>query len=183
VRDVRNVVYGFTLPLTAGILVSGAAISKVGFRKLAFLGAAIVLVGLLVLTSVRPSPSLLQLIVIGIPLGFGNGMMIPATIVAFQNSVEKGEIGIASGLATFTLNLGGAIGVSILGAIQASIFASTQASLLTITPTDGPAIVRAAFSQSILILFWVMLGVSVVTLASTLLLKPTRTDAKAVGMA
>src|SRR2546423_822689 len=118
VRDVRNVVYGFTLPLTAGILVSGAAISKVGFRKLAFLGAAIVLVGLLVLTSVQPSPSLLQLIVIGIPLGFGNGMMIPATIVAFQNSVEKGEIGIASGLATFTLNLGGAIGVSILAWIQ-----------------------------------------------------------------
>src|SRR5256885_8050618 len=80
VRDVRNVVYGFTLPLTAGILVSGAAISKVGFRKLAFLGAAIVLIGLLVLTAIRPSPSLLQLIVIGIPLGFGNGMMIPATI-------------------------------------------------------------------------------------------------------
>src|SRR5436189_13305 len=73
VRDVRNVVYGFTLPLTAGILVSGAAISKVGFRKLAFLGAAIVLFGLLVLTSVRPSPSLLQLIVTGIPPGFGTG--------------------------------------------------------------------------------------------------------------
>src|SRR5438876_1396144 len=183
VRDVRDVVYGFTLPLTAGILVSGAAISKVGFRKLAFLGAAIVLVGLLVLTSVRPSPSLLALIVIGIPLGFGNGMMIPATIVAFQNSVEKGEIGIASGLATFTLNLGGAIGVSLLGSIQASLLASTQASLLTITPTDGPAIVRQAFSQSILVLFWVILGVSVVTLASTLLMKQIRTDAKPVRTA
>src|SRR5207249_10448101 len=116
---------------------------------------------------------LLQLIVIGIPLVFANGMVIPATIVAFQNSVEKVEIGIASGLATFTLNLCAAIGVSILGSIQSSIFASTQASLLAITPTDGPAIVREAFSQSILILFWVILGVSVVTLASTLLLKPT----------
>src|SRR5207247_10899463 len=134
----------FAFPRTAAILVSCVAISQVGLRKLAFLGAAIVLVGLLVLTSVRPSPSLLQLLVIGIPLGFGNGMVIPATIVAFQISVEKGEIGLASGLATFTLNLGGAIGVSILGSIQASIFASTQASLLAITPTDGPAIVREA---------------------------------------
>src|SRR2546430_327788 len=183
VRALRNVVYGFTLPLTAGILVSGAAISKLGFKRLAFVGAAIVSVRLLVLTSVRPSPSLLQLIVIGIPLGFGNGMMIPSTIVAFQNSVEKGEIGIASGLATFTLNLGGAIGVSILGAIQASIFASTQAALLAITPSDGPAIVRESFSQSILVLFWVILGVSVVTLASTVLLKSIRMVTKPVATA
>src|SRR5256886_5125429 len=31
VGDVRNVIYGFTLPLTGGILLSGAAISKIGF--------------------------------------------------------------------------------------------------------------------------------------------------------
>src|SRR2546430_10814611 len=55
-------------------------------------------------------------------------------------------------------------------------FASTQASLLAITPTDGPAIVREAFSQSILILFWVIFGVSVVTLFSTLLMKPMRSE-------
>jgi EmrB/QacA subfamily drug resistance transporter len=180
VGDVRNVIYGFTLPLTGGILVSGTAISKLGFRKLALIGAAIVSVGLLPLTLVRPAPSLVQLIVIGIPLGFGNGMMIPATIVAFQNSVQKGEIGIASGLATFTLNLGGAIGVSILGAIQASIFASTQSALLAITPSGGAAIVREAFSQSILVLFWIILGVSVATLATTLSMEQRRAERKTV---
>jgi len=173
VGDVRNVIYGFTLPLTGGILLSGAAISKIGFKKPTFIGATIVVAGLVILTSIRPSPSLLQLIVIGIPLGFGNGMMIPATIVAFQNSVEKGEIGIASGLSTFTLYLGGAIGLSILGAIQTSVFDSLRSSLLT------PALVRDALSQSILLLFWIFLGVSLVTLAATLLMRQMRTDAKA----
>src|SRR3989475_80933 len=173
VGDVRNVIYGFTLPLTGGILLSGAAISKIGFKKPTFIGATIVVAGLVILTSIRPSPSLLQLIVIGIPLGFGNGMMIPATIVAFQNSVEKGEIGIASGLSTFTLYLGGAIGLSILGAIQTGVFDSLRSSLLT------PALVRDTLSQSILLLFWIFLGVSLVTLAATLLMRQMRTDAKA----
>ncbi len=140
VGDVRNVIYGFTLPLTGGILLSGAAISRFGFKTPTFIGATIVTAGLVLLTSIRPSPSLLQLMVIGIPLGFGNGMMIPATIVAFQNSVEKREIGIASGLSTFTLYLGGAIGLSILGAIQTSAFASLRASLLAASPSGGPGI-------------------------------------------
>jgi len=170
VGDVRNVIYGFTLPLTGGILLSGAAISKIGFKKPTFIGATIVVAGLVVLTSIRPSPSLLQLILIGIPLGFGNGMMIPATIVAFQNSVEKGEIGIASGLSTFTLYLGGAIGLSILGAVQTGVFDSLRSSLPT------PAIVRDALSQSILLLFWIFLGVSLLTLATTLLMKQVRTE-------
>jgi EmrB/QacA subfamily drug resistance transporter len=176
VSDVRNVIYGFTLPLTVGILVSGAAISRVGFKTPTIIGAIIVIAALVVLTSIRPSPSLLQLMLIGAPLGFGNGMMIPATIVAFQNSVENREIGIASGLSTFTLYLGGAIGLSILGAIQTSVFASLRASLVVPTPAG----VRDAFSQSILLLFWIFLGVSLVTLAATLLMKQTRTKSKAV---
>ncbi|HKW43480.1 MAG TPA: MFS transporter [Thermoplasmata archaeon] len=170
VVDVRNVIYGFTLPLTAGILLSGVAISRVGFKRLAFIGAAIVSVGLAALILIRSSVSLVPLIVIGMPLGFGNGMMIPATIVAFQNSVENREIGIASGLATFTLNLGGAIGVSILGAIQASVFAAVM---------TGPSMIREAFSQSIFVVFWIILGVSVVTLAATLLLRPMRRETPA----
>jgi MFS family permease len=171
VGDVRNVIYGFALPVTAGILVSGVAISRVGFKKPVLVGAGIVIAALGILTSFRPAPSLLQLIVIGVPLGFGNGLMIPATIVAFQNSVQKRELGIASGLSTFTLYLGGAIGLSTLGAIQTGLFESERSILLAVTPSGGPAIVRDALSQSILVLFWIILGVSVVTLLTALFMR------------
>src|SRR5207253_2231337 len=93
------------------------------------------------------------------------------TIVAFQNSVERREIGIASGLATFTLNLGGAIGVSLLGAVQISLFASDLAVLLAGAPSGGAAVLQEAFAQSISSVFWIVLGVSVATFFAVLLMK------------
>jgi Na+/melibiose symporter-like transporter len=212
ISDVRNVVYALALPVTAGILLSGAAISRVGFKKPAYIGAAITAIGLLLLTeTIESSSSVVQLMEVAVPIGLGNGVMIPATIVAFQNSVEKREIGIASGLATFTLNLGGAIGVAILGAIQVSIFGSQLSSLRASAPAGSKAILgdpnlvgqilaspqalarliasngsfaplvpklRDVFSQSILPLFWGVLGVSVVTFIMVLFMKEMRRDAK-----
>jgi hypothetical protein len=106
-----------------------------------------------------------------VPVGFGNGMMIPATIVAFQNSVQKREIGIASGLATFTLNLGGSIGVSVLGAVQIGLLNSELSRLLAGAPGPSAAIVREAFSQSILPIFSISLVVSFATFVAVVLLK------------
>ncbi len=212
ISGVRNAIYAFTLPLTAGILLGGSVISRVGFKKPAFIGAAITVIGVLLLAwTISSSSSVLQLMEVEVLLGLGNGMMIPATIVAFQNSVQRREIGIASGLATFTLNLGAAIGVSLLGAIQVSMFGSQLSSLLAIAPARSKAIfgdpnlagqvlaspqalaraiasdgslaalipkLREAFSQSILPLFWIMLGVSVVTFIMVLFMREVRSDAK-----
>jgi EmrB/QacA subfamily drug resistance transporter len=212
IGGVRTAVYAFTLPLTAGILLSGAAISRVGFKKTAYIGAAITVIGVLFLTmTISSSSSVIQLMIVEVPVGLGNGMMIPATIVAFQNSVQKREIGIASGLATFTLNLGAAIGVALLGAIQVNIFSSQLSGLIAGAPAGSKAIMsdsnlvgqilaspqvlarliasnesfaalvpklREAFSQSILPLFWVVLGVSVVTFIMVLSMKEVRRDVK-----
>jgi len=171
IGEVRNVIYAFTLPLTAGILVGGTTISRLGFRKPALVGAVIASVGLGLLTTMRSSSSILQLMAACVPLGFGNGMMIPATIVAFQNSVQKREIGIASGLATFTLNLGGSIGVSLLGAIQIGLFNSELSRLLAGAPAASAAILREAFSQSILPVFSIALVVSGATFIAVLFMK------------
>src|SRR5213592_3507772 len=169
--DQRNVIYAFTLPLTGGLLLGGTLVSRLGFKTPAIVGAAISSIGILLITSIRSSSSILQLMTVCLPIGFGNGMMIPATIVAFQNSVERREIGIASGLATFTLNLGGAIGVSLLGAIQISLFASDLSALLAGSPSGGAAILQEAFAQSISSVFWIVLGVSVATFVAVLLMK------------
>jgi len=54
--------------------------------------------------------------------------------------VERKDIGIASGLSTFTLNLGGAIGVSVLGAIQTNILSNRLSGLLSGAPPSEAAI-------------------------------------------
>jgi len=181
IGEVRNVIYAFTLPLTAGILVSGTAVSRLGFKKPALAGAAIASLGLLLLTTLRSSSSILQLIEFCIPVGFGNGMMIPATIVAFQNSVQKREIGIASGLATFTLNLGGSIGVSLLGAFQISLFNSELSRLLAGAPGASAAILREAFSVSILSVFSIALVVSGATFVAVLFMRRVTSSKPAQG--
>src|SRR3989442_15330078 len=141
---------------------------------------------------------------LSVPIGVGSGLMIPATIVAFHNSVQRNEIGVASALAAFTLNLGGAIGVASLGAIQANRLSAQLSILLVGIPPNGRVVLsdpnlvgqilaspaalarllaanpslaafipplREAFSQSILILFLVLLGASVPVFVAGLLVK------------
>ena len=204
VSDVRNVVYAFALPTTLGILLGGLSLSRMGYRNTVLVGAGILVGGLVALQSVNSSSSLIRLMELSVPIGVGSGLMIPATIVAFQNSVQRNEIGVASALAAFTLNLGGAIGVASLGAIQANRFTAQLSSLLVGIPPNGRAVLsdpnlvgqilaspaalarllaanpplaafipplREAFSQSILILFLVLLGASVAVFVAGLLIK------------
>jgi Na+/melibiose symporter-like transporter len=134
VSDVRNVVYSLALPTTAGILLAGAAIPRVGAKNMIFIGAGILIGGVVALTSITSSSALLKLMEVCVPLGLGSGLMIPPTIVSFQNSVQRREMGVASGLAAFTLNLGSALGVATLGAIQAYNFKSQLSSLFASYP-------------------------------------------------
>ena len=134
VADVRNVVYSLALPTTAGILLSGAAIPRLGAKNMVLLGAGILIVGAIGLLTIDSSSSLPYLMEVCVPLGVGSGLMIPSTIVSFQNSVEMHEIGVASGLAAFTLNLGSALGVASLGAVQANAFRSHLSTLFAGNP-------------------------------------------------
>jgi EmrB/QacA subfamily drug resistance transporter len=143
VSGVRNAVYALALPLTAGILLSGATLSRTGARNIILIGAGILVAGLVTLQTLSSSSSLIQLMELEVPIGFASGLMIPPTIVAFQNSVQRNEIGVASALAAFTLNLGAAIGVAVLGAIQTNAFANQLSTLLA----DVPPGVRAALSD------------------------------------
>ncbi|MDV3293563.1 MAG: MFS transporter, partial [Nitrososphaerales archaeon] len=140
VSEVRNAVYALALPLTLGILLSGAALSRLGYRNIILIGAGSLVAGLVALQSLSSSSSLIQLMELEVPIGLASGLMIPPTIVAFQNSVRKTEIGVGSALAAFTLNLGAALGVSILGAIQTNGFRTQLTSLLAGIPPAGRAV-------------------------------------------
>jgi hypothetical protein len=50
-------------------------------------------------------------------LGFGFGFVMPNLTVAIQNSVDPGELGMATATAGFFRSLGGAFGVALSGAI------------------------------------------------------------------
>jgi EmrB/QacA subfamily drug resistance transporter len=207
VSDVRNAIYAFTLPVTVGTLLSGNIVSRIGIRNTILAGVGVLVAGLVGLHSINSSSTLLQLMEVSVPLGLGNGMMIAPTIAGFQNSVARSEIGVGSALSTFTLNLGGAIGVSVLGAIQSNILVGQLSGLIARAPpseaatlsdpnavgqilASPPALarieaanpafgaivpaLRSAFSESITGLFFLLLGVGVVLIAASLLVKKVK---------
>ena len=137
IDDGRNVLYAMMLPLVAGAIIGGQLSTRsVGYRPLLGAGLVVMSVGLFLLTTIGPGSSLTQLMEYGAVMGFGLGITFPVSILAIQYSVSRRLIGVASSLGTFTRNLGGTIGLSVLGAIQVNAFASQLSSLLAGIPAQ-----------------------------------------------
>ncbi len=134
IEDTRNVLYAFVIPFVVGSISSGQFVARLGYRKVTFIGSAILAAGGFALASLGPSPSVIEVMERGAIVGLGQGITITSVLSAFQNSVDKRQIGVASSLATFSLNLGGAIGVGILGALQANSLSLQLSNILQQSP-------------------------------------------------
>jgi hypothetical protein len=131
------------LPLVLGIMissiVSGQLISRTGkVRIFPVLGAAIMVIGLLLLWRVRADTSLV--IVMAFMLVFGLGLgntMQPLTLIV-QNAVAPREIGMATSSATFFRQMGGTLGVAIfLSILFSSAGSKIQGALAQAVPTPA----------------------------------------------
>jgi EmrB/QacA subfamily drug resistance transporter len=90
------------------ILLSGLIACAVGFVLLALIGAG--------------TPRWV-LVMFQLVLGFGLGMVMPASLVCVQNAAEKRDIGSATGCLLFLRSMGGAFGSTLVGAVLAGGFA------------------------------------------------------------
>ncbi|SCF18862.1 drug resistance transporter, EmrB/QacA subfamily [Micromonospora purpureochromogenes] len=114
-----------SLPMIFGLLVSstiaGQLITKFGRWK-AYLvaGAAVMTVGMLLLSTIDARTSVVVLSIYMAVLGIGVGMLMQNLVLAAQNDVPAHELGAATSALTFFRSMGGAIGVSALGAVLAN---------------------------------------------------------------
>jgi EmrB/QacA subfamily drug resistance transporter len=134
IDDTRNVLYAFVLPFIVGSVSGGQVVARLGTRAVTFIGSAALVVGSLTLATLGSSPSIVDIMERAGILGLGLGITITAVLSAFQNSVERRQIGVASSVATFSLNLGGAMGVAILGSIQLNSFGARLSEILHGSP-------------------------------------------------
>ena len=110
------------VPMMLGITVStnlaGRGIARTGrYKRYPVAGAALMTIALIELAAVAGSPSRLT---IGIGLavfGLGFGMVGQVLIVAVQNAVDRGRLGVAMAATSFSRGLGGAVGAALLGAV------------------------------------------------------------------
>ncbi|WFE93701.1 MDR family MFS transporter [Micromonospora sp. WMMD987] len=114
-----------SLPMILGLLVSstvaGQLITRYGRWK-AYLvaGAAVMTVGMLLLSTVDADTGVPLLSLYMAVLGTGVGMLMQNLVLAAQNDVPAHELGAATSVLTFFRSMGGAIGVSALGAVLAN---------------------------------------------------------------
>jgi EmrB/QacA subfamily drug resistance transporter len=174
---VRNTLYGFLIPMVFGASMGGMLLPRFGYRPMMVGGMVLMAVGGGLMTLVgAATPSFLGtsggvptgLFLYLMPLGFGIGMSFAPAVLVAQYAVPKKDIGIATSLVQFLMNVGGAFGVSILGSIQ-------QARVAAMVPSPaGPptpayfAALRAATAASIQELFVVVAVVAALAIIPAL---------------
>jgi len=123
------------LPLMAGLLVtsvgSGLLITRWGRYKIfPILGTAVMTVGLFLFSLLGVSTSTLTISLFMVVLGLGLGGVMQVLVIAVQNAVPHGDLGVATSGATFFRSIGGSFGTAIFGAIFANVLTGNLARYL-----------------------------------------------------
>jgi len=186
IGDGSLVLNALLIPMIVGAILGGQLSTRVGYRNITLGGLGIMSIGMYLLTLLSSTVALLQLMTAAAIMGFGVGVTFPTVLIAIQFSVDRKRIGVASSLSQFMGNLGGTIGLAILGTLQTNIFGTQLAqSNAQIPPSlNNPSIVgrilvepdnaifatyhipvsaiqvlRNAFVQSVIPIFWASLVV------------------------
>ncbi|WP_181782649.1 MDR family MFS transporter [Pseudonocardia pini] len=113
------------LPLMGGMLVTsllgGQLVTRTGhYRSLLIIGSFVMAGGLFLLSTMGLATTQLTSSLFMIVLGVGMGFLMQTTMLVVQNSVERRDMGAASGAATLFRTIGGSLGVSLLGTLYAT---------------------------------------------------------------
>jgi EmrB/QacA subfamily drug resistance transporter len=125
----------YLLPLMAGLLlvsiVSGQIISRTGrYRFFPIAGAAVMTLGLYLLSRMGVGSSTLTDALYMLVLGMGIGGIMQVLVIIVQNGVPHSELGVATSGATFFRSIGGSFGTAIFGAIFSNVLVGNLASHL-----------------------------------------------------
>jgi DNA-binding MarR family transcriptional regulator len=123
------------LPMMGGMLVtsiaSGQLISRTGrYKFFPILGTLVMAFGLYLLSRMTESTTTLSASITMLILGLGLGMVMQVLVIAVQNAVDYGDLGVATSGATLFRLVGGSLGTAVLGAIFATRLAETLSRVL-----------------------------------------------------
>ncbi|HEY4963738.1 MAG TPA: MDR family MFS transporter [Candidatus Saccharimonadales bacterium] len=112
----------YLLPLVGGMLISmitsGRLITRTGkYKVFPIFGTIIVILGLFLFSHITVSTSHLALTTWMVILGLGIGSFMQVMTLAVQNSVDRQQLGTATGLVTFFRSYGSSIGTAVFGVI------------------------------------------------------------------
>ena len=150
---------------SAGGLVAGQVLNRLGFRALAIAGAALMTLGYAAL-ALRPDVDWAGLMMVGGAIGVGMGVLSITLVVGVQTATEPARRGVATSGVLFFRNVGATLGVALMGATLTARLGARLAGLeegARHLPADlGPALV-----QAVGVVFWLGVGATALTLIAT----------------
>ncbi len=98
-------------------VVGGRLLLRVGYRPTTIVGFVLLTVGLAMLAMFEPETRRVWLYLDLVLVGAGLGLTMLTLLIAVQQAVERGQLGIATSLNQFSRAVGGAVGVAVMGAV------------------------------------------------------------------
>jgi EmrB/QacA subfamily drug resistance transporter len=150
-----------TLGTVTGNVLAGQIVSRTGRYKTILLGSLVGLAGAFALVALTIEPGggvgvlAAKLVLVGLMIG----PSIPVYTIAIQNSVPPQQVGVVTGAATFSRQVGGTIGMAVLMTVFASVFGRALA---------GGAVFAQAMTQGVVAVFWAGAVMAVLALLITL---------------
>jgi predicted MFS family arabinose efflux permease len=103
---------------TAGSLLAGQGINRLGYRLVALAGMSLLALGYLLLTAPPFKTEIGAIIISSLSIGVGMGLANLTTLVAAQTAVAHQRIGVATSTLMLFRTFGGAFAVSLLGTVM-----------------------------------------------------------------
>ncbi|EGF31068.1 putative integral membrane transmembrane protein [Oxalobacteraceae bacterium IMCC9480] len=110
-----------TLAIPLGAFLAGRLMSATGHYKMLQLGGAIAATAGGIAMALCPLDQPGLMVVALVVLGVGLGFQFPTSMVATQNAVSVGHIGVATALTSLSRLLGGAVGVALLSSLLTTL--------------------------------------------------------------
>ncbi len=108
----------------AASIIGTRLLLKVGYRRLAITGTALLTTGAFLMSRVDAHTSRALLMTFVSLMGIGMGFSIPPFLIAVQTTVERRQLGTATSTMQFSRSIGGTLGVSVMGAALSARLAS-----------------------------------------------------------
>jgi EmrB/QacA subfamily drug resistance transporter len=129
-------------PLMLGMLgasmAAGRTVSRTGrYKRFPVTGLAVASAGMFLLSTIDAATSRTQVSAFMVVLGIGIGLTMQVLVLAVQNAVSRGDLGVATSTVNFCRSIGGCIGVALFGAVFTTRLAAGLADRLP-PGTDVP---------------------------------------------
>ena len=134
--DAGTTITPFMLSWVVAATLGGRLMLKMGYRRIAIVGVACLMVGFGLLTWLTQGSTRLDVMRDLVFAGVGMGFCLVTLTIAVQNSVPRDRLGIATSATVFFRSIGGAVGVAVMGAVLSLHL--NQELMALVQSTSGP---------------------------------------------